>query len=394
MGSLFDNRATLYEDSKLSLRTELSSFSLPNTDISCLYSTDYLHVKSSLPVREINNELEFLILVDNSSFVDLSESYLHLTCRITKGNGTDCDSNDFAAPSNLFFHLMFKNLEIYINGKCISGSQNQYPYIAYINRLLSLPTSVKEAQLQNELWYPNTTVESYEATSVGYKERYDLAKNSQKFTMLGQIVSGLFLQKRWLGPGTEIRIVLRRNTPHFCIDNKITETGADGSKVKLNYRFEIDDAVFLVSRKPVSAKIMELHRSLLNKNETYIFVMPEAVVRTMYVPAGMTSISSENLLIGQIPKLIILGMVKSTAVGGVLTESPVNFQHFNLSNVTISWNADTLESRSIPLNFKSTTNTNPDDFLLGLHSLQKCLADPLHQNGINRSNYTKGLYSI
>ena len=180
-----------------------------------------------------------------------------------------------------------------------------------------------------------------------------------------------------------MKIVLRRNPANFCLDNKVTTTA---------YKYEIEDAVFLVARKPVSPKIIELHRSLLENNETFKFITPEAVVKTINIPAGMTSITSDAILIGAVPKVIVIGLVKSSAVAGVLTESPTNFEHFNLSNVTVTWQGHSIETRSIPLTFKTATNTSPDAFLLGLHSLQKCVANELMGAGISRDNYTQGSY--
>ena len=381
MDSLFDDRPTMYEGSKLSLRSELSSMTVPSTDISCLYSSDYMQVYPLLSVREPNNPLEFLILADNNSYLDLSESYLHLTCRVKKADGSNCGATDLVAPANLFFHMIFKNLEVYMNGKCISDSQNMYHFIAYINRLLTMPTSLKSTKLKNELWFPNISPNTYEATSAGYKDRYQLAALSKSFSLMGQLVGGIFQQPRWIPAGTELKIVLRRNPANFCLDNKVTTTA---------YKYEIEDAVFLVARKPVSPKIIELHRSLLEKNETFKFITPEAVVKTISIPAGMTSITSDAILIGAVPKVIVIGLVKSSAVAGVLTESPTNFEHFNLSNVTVTWQGDSIETRSIPLNFKTATNTSPDAFLLGLHSLQKCVANELMGAGISRDNYTQG----
>ena len=122
---MFQDIPTYYEGSKLSLRSELALTSLPPTDVSCLFSADYLPFYPILPIRDQFAPCEFVI--NSDSYLDLSESYLHLTCRIIKENGEDCASSDKVAASNLMFHLLWKNLDIYVNGKLVFDQSGIFP---------------------------------------------------------------------------------------------------------------------------------------------------------------------------------------------------------------------------------------------------------------------------
>ena len=283
---------------------------------------------------------------------------------------------------------MIKNVEIYINSVLIYDSSNYYAYIAYLQRLLTMPEEVKSNELKNEMYYPDLTVESFSATSLGFKKRAAYSNGSNQFTMLGQIVAGIFNQKKWLPPGTQIRIVLRRNPPHFCLDSSAEEDTVSGNKVKRSFTYEIDEASFLVCRKRVSSRIMEIHRSLLESNNSFKFATNDAFVKTIQIPQGMTSVTSDNVIMGPIPKIIVIGCVKSSAMTGRLTESPMNFAHNNLKQVSLMWAADTVENRSISLNFKTATNTASDNFLMGLHSLKT--AAPDGRLCISRDSYKNG----
>ena len=228
--SMFQDVPTYYEGSKLSLRSELALTSLPSTDISCLFSADYLPFYPVLPIRDQFAPCEFVI--NSDSYLDLSDSYLHVVCRIIKENGEDCVAADKVAASNLMFHMLWKNLDVYVNGKLVFDSSNAYSIGAYINRLLTTPQAIKDTRLRTEFWYPNETPDEYGDTTPGYATRYEKTKLSQQFSLLGQLVNGLFKKNRFFVPQTEIRIVLRRNPANFCLDNRADKDGTTPLKYK------------------------------------------------------------------------------------------------------------------------------------------------------------------
>ena len=384
-GSPFDDRATMYDGSQVTLRSSLDLFSLPKTDISCAYSTQHMPVFPVLSVKDGENPLEFIVNTE-TSYVDLSETYLKVAFRVTKDDGKPCATSDEVAPANLMFGLMFKNMEVYLNNKLVSDTSNNYPYVHYIQRLLTMPESLKNSILKGEFYYPDATPDAFDLSTTpkppGFEKRFEASKVSQPVVLLGQLVGGLFQQQRWLGPGNELKIVLRRSHPKFCLDSKVTTT---------NYKVDVKSAVLLVQKKPVTQKVTEIHRSLLEKNETMKYILNEPVVKTATIPSGVSSYTTEGIIVGRVPKVLCIGLVSNEAYNGNLTKSPMNFAHNNLSEVTVTWNnAESIESRTIPLNFKTDTNTAPDDVLEGVLSLQKAVANDLMWNGISKDNYANG----
>ena len=262
---IFNDDIKALKESEYSLSSELDLTSVPPTDVSCVSLTNYDRIFPLQSVRSSTNPIEFIITSDGNNYVNLADSYIHFICRVTKEDGTACGSSDFACPANLFFHLMIKDLQVFINGKLVSESSNNYPYIAYIQRLLASPETLKNSKLRSELWYPNALQDTYEVTTSGYKDRYAISAQSKPFAMLGQPVAGVFQQPRWFPPGTEIRLVMRRNEPKFCLD----------CKTEASYVYEIDEAALYVARKPVSSTVMDLHRSQLNRGHTFKYITNE-----------------------------------------------------------------------------------------------------------------------
>jgi len=133
---------------------------------------------------------------------------------------------------------------------------------------------------------------------------------------------------------------------------------------------------------------------LLSQNKTFKYPINDAYVKSFSIAKGLTSVTTDAILIGRIPKILVIGLVSSAAISGNLTKSPMNFSHFNLSEIDINWNADTIENRQVYLNFKTTSNTAPDDFLVGLNTLRKAVGHEFLMNNLSRDNYTKGNKTI
>jgi len=251
---LFEEAPTVVEGSVQSIRSELSLFELPPTDISSLYSSDWTQCYPMVSLKEGYNPLEFLITTETSGYFDPSDSYLMVTARIVRQDGTLCDSTDVVTGSNLFFHTMFNNVEMYVNGSLVFDSGNFYPHIAYLNRLLSTSPEQKLNQMRDEFFYPNTVADVFRITDAGFNSRYEQTKNSQQFVMCGQLQANLLTQPRYLPAGTTIRLVIRRSLPEFCLESETTsKDGYNGCP----YKVDITEAIYFASRKIVSPQVLE-----------------------------------------------------------------------------------------------------------------------------------------
>lgn len=391
----FQNTATMFEGSEQSLREELTSMKLPRTDITCLYSADFMKIYPLQSSVDSFSPIEFLIQTDSTSMLDLYTTLFSFTCRIKKADGTAIPADETVALGQHFFSQLFRNVETSINDKLISDSCNLYPYCSYIHKLVTLPQAIKDSELENEIWYPDTTVDSYVAANTGYKARKELIAGSKPFTMVGRLSGGIFNQIRWLPSGTTVRITLRRSEPEFCLVRPTLTHGTGGGQYNVAYKIEIDEPMCLVSRKPLNPTIMTRLSNLYDKGESLKFVLDEPQIRLFNVPDGVNSINCDSLILGRIPKYIIVGLVKSDALNGSLLLSPFNFSDFNVKELTVNWNADTVQQRVIPLSF-SGNGTTPDNYLMGLISVQKLAADKMQGNGLKVSNYKNGnvLYGV
>ena len=60
------------------------------------------------------------------------------------------------APVNNFLHSLFKQVDVYLNGKQVTPAMGTYPYRSYIETLLNYDVSAKKSQLSSALYFKDT----------------------------------------------------------------------------------------------------------------------------------------------------------------------------------------------------------------------------------------------
>ena len=60
---------------------------------------------------------------------------------------------DNVAPTNLFLHALFSQVDFCMKNTVVTTSNNTYPYKAYIETLLNYGEEAKDTQLTASLWY-------------------------------------------------------------------------------------------------------------------------------------------------------------------------------------------------------------------------------------------------
>ena len=351
--SVYEEPSTMYEGSQKSIQSQLNLFVLPPTDVGTLFSGDYAQYFPTISIKENYNPLEFKISSDSNGYLDLKDSYLLLKCRIVLQDGKTCEESDIVAPDVLFFQIMFCNMELYLNRKLITDTSNFYAYKAYIRKHLSSNPIEKQNSLRNEFYYPNIEPDIFSNDPTtgdpGFTMRYEMTKKSKPFTLLGHLDAGLFNQDRYLPSDTDLTINMRRSLPQFCL------CAANNEKPSYNgcpYRYDIDKATLFIRRKLIASKIIDEHRKLLAAGNTLKYPMNECEITTYTISKGMISNITDSVLSGRIPKIIVIGFVSSAAFNGELSHSAFNFSSYNMSEISLAVNVQSMEYKTIPFDFK------------------------------------------
>ncbi len=65
-------------------------------------------------------------------------------------------SNRDIAPVNNFLHSLFRQVDVYLNGKQVTPAMGTYAYRAYLETLLNYDVSSKGSQLTSAMYYKDT----------------------------------------------------------------------------------------------------------------------------------------------------------------------------------------------------------------------------------------------
>ena len=124
---------------------------------------DYAPLSS---VENTDSPINFLV-TGTDEYIDLSKTILTVTGKIVKDNESVLDASQTdVAPVNNFLHSLFKQVDVYLNGKQVTPAMGTYPYRAYIETLLNYDVSAKESQFSSPLYYKDTATQMDEVGSL------------------------------------------------------------------------------------------------------------------------------------------------------------------------------------------------------------------------------------
>ena len=318
--------ATLVHPSSAeSTTSQLDLFSVPPSQTSLEEGsfTEY----HPISVLTSTGPIEFTISAENSNYIDLANSFLYVRASVTTAAGADLEKNAEIAPECNFLHTLWTQVDVYLNGSLVTQSNNNYPYRAYIENLLSFGQEAKKSQLSALLWHRNTSehFDTRGATNLGYTKRKALAEESKEMDMMGKLHLDLFFQNRYLLNGVEVRLRLIRSNDLFCLHGNANQ--AD-NKVSLK-------EVTLFVRKVKPNPAVQLAHVKALQHGTAKYPLRRLEVKSFTVPTGNRSITKENLFLGQLPTRMVVGVVDNDAYNGVITKSPFNFKHNSINFMMI-----------------------------------------------------------
>jgi len=349
--------ALLDQNSCECIKSELDLFSVPPTQTS-IEETSY---KKFYPISSLitNAPIEFQIGASDQEYLDLQQSYLYLTCRITDGDGSALKPPEgdnapadktFVFPINHFFATQFKNVEIILGNTTVSSADTLYPYRSYIETLLSYG-NIKDEVLKLTLFSKDTadpdlhdkTVKDDACINKGAKYRYEKTKFSKKIELAGRIHNEIFSQGKLLLNKTELRMKFHRHAPEFSLMSL---------KADARYNIVIDSAVMHIAHKRIASSVREAHEMALIKQPAK-YPVRSVTMKFFTKGLGTSDLSEPNLHTGELPRRVVIGLVSSAAFNGSLAANPINFQSYDLETIQLRKNGTPLPFEQLEMNYEA-----------------------------------------
>ena len=307
------------------------------------------------PVNSIEETAPVDFRIDGTSedFIDLSETYIKVKIRITNANGNaGYGANDMVAPINLILQSMWSKLDVSFNGKRVSSSGHSYPYRAYLESALNLSSDVKKGQLSASGWFMDTPehFDTVGANNLGFMARKRNGQARNTMSLMGKLHADVFNQNRCLIDGVNVDIRLTRSSDQFCI----MQAAGNEDNVQENYKLKLDEAsLFIRKVKVLPSCRMGIYKAL----SLAPIRMPirRTAQRVFSIANGITTWSQESVIVGQLPRRLTIGFVRTDALIGVYHRNPFNFHHFNINFFSLYINGQQLPSRALVPDFGDGT---------------------------------------
>ena len=267
-------------------KSEVDLFRVPPTQQSLERGRwiDYAPLSS---VENPNSAITFLI-AGTDEYIDLSKTILTVTGNIMKKDGMtklDGGGQSNVAPVNNFLHSLFRQVDVYLNGKQVTPAMGTYAYRSYIETLLNYDVSAKESQFSSALYYKDTATKMEETGALptfetinyklagadnssmganaslelykpgtgnqGFAKRHQFIKSGNQFVLSGPIFSDIFMIDRLLLNMMDLKVVLNRSTDSFSL----MEIGNDSGPIEP--RVHLTDVVLKVRKVKVDQSVSD-----------------------------------------------------------------------------------------------------------------------------------------
>ncbi|XP_035204788.1 uncharacterized protein F54H12.2-like [Stegodyphus dumicola] len=256
--------------------------------------------------------------------LDLSQTQLYVKVKILKSNGGSLGKDDKVGPVNLFLHSLFSQVDISLNERLISSSNNTYPYRAIIEKLLNHGFDTKTSQLSSELYFKDTAGRmnvfdtADKQPNEGFNKRAEEFKLSATVDMIGRLHLDMFHQERLLLNMVDMKIKLIRSKPEFCLLG-------EG-----NFKVSLEHASLFVRKVRVSPGVILGHAKSLEK-ATAKYPINRVLCKVYSIPSGNMSFVQDSIFTGQMPKRLIVACVDNDAFNGNYKKSPFEFKHNHIN---------------------------------------------------------------
>lgn len=295
-----------------------------------------------------SNVIEFVSLSNAQNYRDMSSAFLRLRLKLYKDDKDTTHTDSKIAPINSVATSLFKSASVSLNNKNIEHNTN-YAYRAYIENLLNYGPECASVHLESCCWDlddPKNMEDGTATLNHGAKERAEMFGKSQEVELMTKLHLDLATTNKLILPNVDIRITLGLSSPDFYIMSSSTEK----SYIK------ILDCTLYMNHVLVAEPILLAHRTVLQKKNA-IYEYNRVELKTFTLAKDSTTISLPNIILGPVPRCLIVGLVDSSAFAGTRILNPYNFQHFNISSVSLEVNGQRVPND--PIQFKYTDKDFP-----------------------------------
>ena len=309
------------------INSRLMLFSLPPTDTS-IQNINYIEVRPSSQITA-SNPIVYEIPGSGIEYKALSDATHAVKFKVVNLDGSDIAADAKVGVINLTLQSLFNQVDVFLDGKLVSSSDNCYHYNAIFETLINYGAAAKSSQLQSQLYYKDKGVmDSTDLTTgdnSGLTSRYVYIKEGSICSLEGKIHTGLHNIRRLLLNGVRLTYRFHRNP-----DSVVLMSPND----PMGYKIEIIDHCIRIPYVTLSSAIILSHAEML-KTHPAMYPFKRSEVKSFSIAQGSLNL---NQLISQdsIPNFILVGFVSSEAFNGSTKLNCFNFKNYKVNYLNLT----------------------------------------------------------
>ncbi|XP_067391283.1 uncharacterized protein F54H12.2-like [Emydura macquarii macquarii] len=285
--------------------------------------------------------IDFFIAGNGIDYMNLNNMLLYLCCKIVKGDRTALAWDVAVGLVNYPMVSIFSLLDVMLGDRFISQSNNCYPYGAFIEAVLNYSDDTLTMQFSAGLFFKDTPGQHKDTVldgdNLGFVRRANLTVQSRAIELLGHLHSDLFFQEKLLLNGVDVKIKLTRSKDTFCL---------------MGCKLHIISASLFVKKVRVAPCVrLRPAEALLTTNAKY--PVDCLGMKVFSIPAGSRVSNQENLFLGQLPKMLVLGFMDNDAFSGSYAKNPFHFKHYNINFVVLYVDGEQIPTKPLQPDFEA-----------------------------------------
>uniref|UniRef100_A0A336M720 CSON011154 protein n=1 Tax=Culicoides sonorensis TaxID=179676 RepID=A0A336M720_CULSO len=295
------------------------------------------------PITSLDNtgSIEFHIPSNADSYRDLSSIQLLLTVKIIDNS---------VLPAN--------QCTVYFNNTLVSHDDMNYHYKCFFETILNYGRDAADTHLKNVGWFLDEG-DDIDSIRLDEDNRYTLLKKRNVFgtsegadatynnvQLIGRLNIDVANLQKLLPSGIDIRISLVKENPSFYMLAANENSACD---------IKILEANLSINHIHLNPDILLAHHKVLSTKNA-IFPYKRTTVRQFTINNGSYNLCLDNIVIGQLPNILLFCMVPNSSYSGNYRRNPFNFKHYLLQTFSVYVNGNQITGR--PLTFEHNENGN------------------------------------
>jgi hypothetical protein len=364
-------------NSKLALSSDLYPWRVPFTDGSFEDTRDV----ECRPKSDINSGggIIFEISTSNEEHIRLNGFWIDYMISIVQADGQPIPNDQPSALINMIGKTIFSSISVELNNKPIHVD-NASPYRNYFQTVFSYGVDAKNSHLKTGVYEKDTAgaMNTTGAANRGFEARRLLTANGAAYHIHTRLDGDVFNIRKLLPSKMNMRITLQRKSAPFCIMSNgrpavaaiVGPPAVDAIPgVEPDYRVVIDDIKLWATVSKLRKEVLlgQLKRLELDNAE---YIVPRTEVRSFCIAQGTRDYTHMCAFSGQIPKLILFGLVHNDAFNGSYNRNPFNFEHYNLTNACVYVNGTPMPHVPFTPNYATTKHNREFQFLFDVAGIK------------------------